>query len=240
MSCKGPEGVVYISGIPVKVHVGNSDPVKGSRWVWTLGADGTIQRVSGNTRFTDDTKVLVCPVGHTPTSDEFDNPLDGAWRGVMNESSAWGRNGRGSAIPTELLNAEGTERHAAAQTFAGTKSFADVNLSGAITGSSTASSTIAGFNAALSTVTSNITISSANAATYNGKVLVCSGSAFTVTFDSNVPVGFSCMILQSDNNVISFSGTSNRYNYSQTSGLYAIATALCFASGNILLTGDLQ
>ena len=48
------------------------------------------------------------------------------------------------------------------------------------------------------------------------------------------------MILQSDNNVISFSGTSNRYNYSQTSGLYAIATALCFASGNILLTGDLQ
>ena len=128
----------------------------------------------------------------------------------------------------------------AAQTFAGTKSFADVNLSGAITGSSTASSTIAGFNAALSTVTSNITISSANAATYNGKVLVCSGSAFTVTFDSNVPVGFSCMILQSDNNVISFSGTSNRYNYSQTSGLYAIATALCFASGNILLTGDLQ
>jgi MoxR-like ATPase len=118
MSCKGPEGVVYISGIPVKVHVGNSDPVKGSRWVWTLGADGTIQRVSGNTRFTDDTKVLVCPVGHTPTSDEFDNPLDGAWRGVMNENSAWGRNGRGSAIPTELLNAEGTERHAAAQTFA--------------------------------------------------------------------------------------------------------------------------
>ena len=88
----------------------------------------------------------------------------------------------------------------AAQTFAGTKSFADVNLSGAITGSSTASSTIAGFNAALSTVTSNITISSANAATYNGKVLVCSGSAFTVTFDSTVPVGFSCMILQSDNN----------------------------------------
>ena len=128
----------------------------------------------------------------------------------------------------------------AAQTFAGTKSFADVNLSGALNGASSATSTIAGFNAALSNVTANITISSANAATYNGKVLVCSGSAFTVTFDSTVPVGFSCMILQSDNNIISFSGASNRYNYTQTSGLYSIATAMCYASGSILLTGDLQ
>jgi len=128
----------------------------------------------------------------------------------------------------------------AAQTFAGTKTFADVNVSGAIIGSSTISSTIAGFNAALSPVTSSITISAANAATYNGKVLVCSGSAFTITFDSTIPTGFSCMILQSDNNIISFSGASNRYNYSQTSGLYAIATALCYASGSVLLTGDLQ
>jgi hypothetical protein len=102
------------------------------------------------------------------------------------------------------------------------------------------SSTIAGFNAAITPVTSNITISSANAATYNGKLLVCSGSAFTVTFDNTLPVGFSCMILQSDNNVVSFSGASNRYNYTQTSGLYAIATALCYASGSVLLTGDLQ
>jgi hypothetical protein len=48
------------------------------------------------------------------------------------------------------------------------------------------------------------------------------------------------MVLQSDNNIISFSGTNNRYNYSQTSGIYAIATALCYSSGNVLLTGDLQ
>jgi uncharacterized protein (DUF1810 family) len=128
----------------------------------------------------------------------------------------------------------------AAQTFAGTKTFADINLSGAITGSSTVSSTIAGFNAAITPVTANVTISSANAATYNGKLLVCSGSAFTVTFDNTLPVGFTCMILQSDNNIVSFSGASNRYNYTQTSGLYAIATALCYASGSVLLTGDLQ
>jgi len=129
---------------------------------------------------------------------------------------------------------------AAAQTFAGTKTFADVALSGAINGNSTTSSTIAGFNAAISSVTANLTISSANAATYNGKVLVCSGSAFTVTFDSTVPVGFSCMILQSDNNTVSFAGTNNRYNYTSTSGIYAIATAMCYASGSVLLTGDLQ
>ena len=128
----------------------------------------------------------------------------------------------------------------AAQTFAGTKTFADVNLSGALNGASSSSSTIAGFNAAITPITTAITISSANAATYNGKVLVCSGSAFTVTFDSSVPVGFSCMILQSDNNTVSFAGTNNRYNYSSTSGIYAIATAMCYASGAVLLTGDLQ
>jgi hypothetical protein len=127
---------------------------------------------------------------------------------------------------------------AAAQTFAGTKTFADVTVAGALNGSS--ASSIAGFNAAITSVTANLTISSANAATYNGKVLVCSGSAFTVTFDSTVPVGFSCMILQSDNNTVSFLGTNNRYNYTSTSGIYAIATAMCYASGSVLLTGDLQ
>ena len=129
---------------------------------------------------------------------------------------------------------------AAAQTFAGTKTFADVAVAGALNGNSTTSSTIAGFNASISSVTANLTISSANAAAYNGKVLVCSGSAFTVTFDSTVPVGFSCMILQSDNNTVSFAGTNNRYNYTSTSGIYAIATAMCYASGSVLLTGDLQ
>ena len=128
----------------------------------------------------------------------------------------------------------------AAQTFAGTKSFSDVNLSGAIIGSSTISSTISGFNASISAVTANLTISSANAGSYNGKLLVCSGSAFTITFDNTLPAGFSCMILQSDANTITFSGANNRYNYNQTSGLYAIATAMCYASGSILITGDLQ
>jgi hypothetical protein len=48
------------------------------------------------------------------------------------------------------------------------------------------------------------------------------------------------MILQSDNNSVTFSGHNNRYNYTNTSGIYAIATAMCYASGSVLLTGDLQ
>ena len=129
---------------------------------------------------------------------------------------------------------------AAAQSFAGAKTFEDVTLSGAINGSSTISSTISGFSAAITAVSSSVTISSANAATYNGKVLVCSGGSLTITFDNTVPTGFSCMILQSDTNAVNFSGTNNRYNYTATSGIYAIATAMCYSSGSVLLTGDLQ
>ena len=126
-----------------------------------------------------------------------------------------------------------------AQTFGGTKTFANANVSGSLLGT-TASSTLSGFNAALVAVSADFTISASNAATYNGKVLVCSTNTFTITFDSTVPVGFSCMILQSDNNTVSFAGTNNRYNYNATSGVYAIATAMCYASGSVLLTGDLQ
>ena len=126
-----------------------------------------------------------------------------------------------------------------AQSFAGTKTFASANVAGGLVGT-TVNSTLSGFNAALSPLTADLTISAANATSYNGKVLVCSGSAFTITFDSTVPVGFSCMVLQSDNNTISFSGANNRYNYTATSGTYAIATAMCYASGSVLLTGDLQ
>ena len=125
------------------------------------------------------------------------------------------------------------------QTFAGTKTFSNVNVSGNLVGS-TVNSSLSGFNAALVAVNADFTISAANATTYNGKVLVCSGNTFTITFDSTVPVGFSCMILQSDNNTVSFAGTNNRYNYSSTSGIYAIATAMSYASGSVLLTGDLQ
>ena len=126
-----------------------------------------------------------------------------------------------------------------AQTFGGTKTLANANITGAIVGT-TVNSTLSGFNAAIIAVDADLTINASNATTYNGKVLVGSTNAFTITFDPTVPVGFSCMILQSDNNTISFSGHNNRYGYNATSGIYAIATAMCYASGAVLLTGDLQ
>ena len=155
-------------------------------------------------------------------------------------SNARGATISGSSIV--LTPADGTNGGivtSAAQTFAGTKTFANINVNGSLSGSS-ASSTLSGFNTALSPITADLTISSTNAAAYNGKVLVCSGSAITIEFDSSVPVGFSCMILQSENYTVSFVGANNRYNYNATSGIYAIATAMCYSSGSVLLTGDLQ
>ena len=98
----------------------------------------------------------------------------------------------------------------------------------------------AGFNAAITSISSALTINGTNALTYNGKVLVCT-SGPTITFDgSTLPIGFTCMILQSDNSLVNFTGTVNRYNYSSTSGIYSIATVLCYATGSVLLTGDIQ
>jgi len=126
-----------------------------------------------------------------------------------------------------------------AQTFAGTKTFDAVTVANGLTANSSAA-TIAGFNAAITSVSSALTINGTNALTYNGKVLVCT-SGPTITFDgSTLPIGFTCMILQSDNSVVNFTGTVNRYNYSSTSGIYSIATVLCYATGSVLLTGDIQ
>mgnify|MGYP000252208733 CR=1 FL=1 len=148
----------------------------------------------------------------------------------------------GSAHTFNLPNASATVRgvvNTSAQTFAGTKTFDAVTVAGALSANSS-SATIAGFNAAITNVSSALTINGTNALTYNGKVIVCTGGP-TITFDgSTLPVGFSCMVLQSDNTSVNFSGTVNRFNYTATSGIYSIATAMCFAAGSVLLTGDIQ
>ena len=148
----------------------------------------------------------------------------------------------GAAHTFNLPNASATVRGVvttAAQTFAGTKTFDAVTVAGALSANSS-TATIAGFNAAITNVSSALTINGTNALTYNGKVIVCTGGP-TITFDgSTLPVGFSCMVLQSDNTSVNFSGTVNRFNYTATSGIYSIATAMCFAAGSVLLTGDIQ
>ena len=148
----------------------------------------------------------------------------------------------GSTHTFNLPDASATVKgvvNTSAQTFAGTKTFDAVTVSNALSANSSAAS-IAGFNASITTISTALTINGTNALTYNGKVLVCT-SGPTITFDgSSLPLGFTCMILQSDNSVVNFGGTVNRYNYSSTSGIYSIATVLCYANGSVLLTGDIQ
>ena len=148
----------------------------------------------------------------------------------------------GSTHTFNLPDASATVKgvvNTSAQSFAGTKTFDAVTVANGLSANSS-SATIAGFNAAIANVSSTLTINGTNALTYNGKVIVCT-SGPTITFDgSTLPIGFTCMILQSDNSVVNFSGTVNRYNYSSTSGIYSIATALCYTSGTVLLTGDIQ
>ncbi len=148
----------------------------------------------------------------------------------------------GSAHTFNLPNASATVRgvvNTGAQTFAGNKTFDAITVAGTLNANSS-SATIAGFNAAITNVSTALTINGTNALSYNGKVIVCTGGP-TITFDgSTLPVGFTCMVLQSDNTTVNFVGTVNRYNYSATSGIYSIATAMCFATGSVLLTGDIQ
>jgi len=175
------------------------------------------------------------------------NSLTGSTQTFATGSAAGAGNGfnivsSGSTHTFNLPDASATVKgvvNTSAQTFAGTKTFDAVSVANGLSANSS-SATIAGFNAAITNVSAALTINGTNALTYNGKVIVCT-SGPTITFDgSTLPLGFTCMILQSDNAVVNFSGTVNRYNYSSTSGIYSIATALCYTSGTVLLTGDIQ
>ena len=127
------------------------------------------------------------------------------------------------------------------QTFAGNKNFvSNVNVLGTITG-----------NAAISNqVTASFTISSANATTYNGQLIVCNPSApITITIDNTNPIatGFNIMIVQksSNSNTITFSaGTNatvfNRSGFTQTAGQYAMANLVHIGNGIFITSGDMQ
>lgn len=123
------------------------------------------------------------------------------------------------------------------KTFTGTITAADINA-GAVTANASISSEI----------TANFTISNANANDYKGKVLICNPtSQITITFSSDLPVGFNCMVLQKsvDANKINFAAGSgvqlkNRNNYTATAGNYAIATIVNIGGGIIVTAGDMQ
>lgn len=86
-----------------------------------------------------------------------------------------------------------------------------------------------------------LSVTSANADTYNGAVYSVTG-AVTVDVDDTVPNGFSMTIYQVDANqaTIAAAGTltlRNRQGFSQTAGQYAIVSLVVIGS-DLVLTGD--
>ena len=106
-------------------------------------------------------------------------------------------------------------------------------------------------NVAVSTeITNSFTISSANATTYNSKLLVCNpGAPITITIDNSnpIPVGFNIMVVQKSSlaNTISFTAGNNatvinRQNYTATAGQYALVTLVYIGNGLFITSGDMQ
>jgi hypothetical protein len=148
-------------------------------------------------------------------------------------------------VPSASASARGVVT-TGAQTFAGSKTFssnlqasADLNAMGAITA-----------NAAITAdITSNLTITPANAESYKSKILICNPTTgpITITFNSSLPAGFNCMVLQksADANKINFAAGSsvtikNRNNYTATAGNYALATIVHIGGDIIVTAGDMQ
>jgi hypothetical protein len=116
-------------------------------------------------------------------------------------------------------------------------------------GDKTYTGTVRGKAAVSSEITANLTINAANAESYNSKILICNPTSgpITLTFDSGLPDGFNCMVLQksADANKINFSAgagvtVKNRSNFTATAGNYALVT-IVHIGGNIIVTaGDMQ
>ena len=120
----------------------------------------------------------------------------------------------------------------------GNSSVTNVNTYGSITA-----------NAAISDeITSDLTINTTNVEQYKGRVLICNPSnPITITFGTQLPKGFNCMILQKsdDPNKINLAGGTgvtmkNRNNYTSTAGNYAIATVVSIGGDIIVTAGDMQ
>jgi hypothetical protein len=118
-----------------------------------------------------------------------------------------------------------------------------------IAGDKTFTGSIRGKVSLSSEITANLTINSSNAEDYNSKILICNptSGAITITFESGLPSGFNCMILQKSAtaNKINFAAGSsvtlnNRNNYTATAGQYALATIVHIGSNIIVTAGDMQ
>ena len=127
------------------------------------------------------------------------------------------------------------------QNFAGDKTFkSNVNVDGNVTA-----------NASISpTIVNNLTINASNANTYKGQVIICNPNypiAITIENGSSLPIGYNFMVLQQseDANKISITAGNNsiiknRYDYTATSGKYAVITIIHIGNGVFVTAGDMQ
>ncbi len=116
-------------------------------------------------------------------------------------------------------------------------------------GDKTYTGTIRGKAAVSAEITADLVINAANAESYNSRIIICNPTSgpITLTFNSGLPDGFNCMVLQKspDANKINFSAgagatVKNRNNFTATAGNYALVT-IVHIGGNIIVTaGDMQ
>jgi hypothetical protein len=88
----------------------------------------------------------------------------------------------------------------------------------------------------------NLTLNSANAATYNSSVITLTG-ALTITFDASLPNGFNVTLIQLDAAISSIAGTGglvigNRQGHSKNNGQYSVVSIIKYTNVLAILGGD--
>lgn len=88
----------------------------------------------------------------------------------------------------------------------------------------------------------NLTLNSANVATYNSSVITLTG-ALTITFDASLPNGFNVTLIQLDAAISSIAGTGglvigNRQGHTKNNGQYSVVSIIKYTNVLAILGGD--
>ena len=88
----------------------------------------------------------------------------------------------------------------------------------------------------------NLTLNSANAATYNSSVITLTG-ALTITFDASLPNGFNVTLIQLDAAISSIAGAGglvigNRQSHTKNNGQYSVVSIIKYTNVLAILGGD--
>jgi hypothetical protein len=88
----------------------------------------------------------------------------------------------------------------------------------------------------------NLTLNSANSATYNSSVITLTG-ALTITFDASLPDGFNVTLIQLNAAISSIAGTGglvigNRQSHTKNNGQYSVVSIIKYTSVLAILGGD--